>query len=155
MLDQIRALSREFIGLRFQEYQRYFFKNNPLDHRVAIILGDRGIGKTTTLVQYLMQYAEGDALSPKILYIQADHILIGSLTLYEIAEEFYKLGGELIAFDEIHKYSDWSIELKSIIDTFPRLKIIASGSSALEIRKGSHDLSRRAIVYQMVDSMFS
>jgi uncharacterized protein len=154
MLDEIRTLSRKFIELRFQDYQRYFFRSHPLDHRFAIILGDRGIGKTTTLVQYLVQYAEGNFLSPKILYIQSDHILMGSLSLYEIADEFCKFGGELIAFDEIHKYSNWSQELKSITDTFPQLKILASGSSALEIRKGSHDLSRRAIVYHMVGMSF-
>ncbi len=150
MLDDIFGLSRKFIELRFQEYERYFFRSNSLDHKFAIILGDRGIGKTTTLVQYLMKHAQNDIHSPKILYVQSDHILLGSLTLYEIAEEFDKLGGEFIAFDEIHKYSNWSQELKSITDSFPQLKIIASGSSALEIRKGSHDLSRRAIVYQMV-----
>lgn len=154
MLEDIKALSRKFIEMRFQTWQRYFLKNNRLDHRFSIILGDRGIGKTTTLVQYLLQYAKGDLLSPKILYIQSDHISIGTLSLYEIAESFYEFGGELIAFDEIHKYSNWSMELKSICDTFPKLNILASGSSALEIHKGSHDLSRRAIVYHMVGMSF-
>lgn len=154
MLDGIRALSRKFIELRYQAYQRYFLKTHPLDNRFSIILGDRGIGKTTTLIQYLVQYAKGDFLSPRILYIQSDHILMGTLSLYEIAEEFSELGGELIAFDEIHKYSNWSIELKSIVDTFPKLKILASGSSALEIHKGSHDLSRRALVYHMLGMSF-
>jgi len=59
-------------------------------------------------------------------------------------------GGKLLCFDEIHKYQNWSQELKSIYDTFPSLQIIASGSSALEINKGSHDLSRRANVLTMV-----
>ena len=154
MLSEIRALSRKFIELRFQTYQRYFFKAHSLDHRFSIILGDRGVGKTTTLIQYLMQYAKADILSPKILYVQSDHMLMGSLSLYEIAEEFCKLGGELIAFDEIHKYLNWSMELKSIFDTFPQLKILASGSSALEIHKGSHDLSRRAITYHMAGMSF-
>jgi predicted AAA+ superfamily ATPase len=154
MLDGIRGLSRKFIELRFQAYQRYFLKTHPLDNRFSIILGDRGIGKTTTLIQYLVKYAEGDFLSSKILYVQSDHILMGTLSLYEIAEEFCELGGELIAFDEIHKYSDWSMELKSIADTFPTLKILASGSSGLEIHKGSHDLSRRAIVHHMLGMSF-
>lgn len=154
MLDDIRALSRRFIELRFQTYQRYFIKTHALDNHLSIILGDRGIGKTTTLIQYLIRYAKGDPLSPKILYVPSDHILIGSLSLYEIAEEFSKLGGELIAFDEIHKYPNWSAELKSISDSFPKLKVLASGSSALKIHKGTHDLSRRSIVYQMVRASF-
>jgi len=59
------------------------------------------------------------------------------------------MGGTHICFDEIHKYAEWSMELKSIYDSFPELRIIASGSSTLEIKKGSHDLSRRAIVFKM------
>lgn len=128
----------------------YFIRRVSLKHRFTIILGERGIGKTTTLIQSLLESADNDPLSDSILYVQADHFLIGKTTLYEVAEEFYRLGGKAIAFDEIHKYSNWSMELKSIFDTFPNLKIIASGSSALEIQKGTHDLSRRAVVYHMV-----
>jgi hypothetical protein len=74
--------------------------------------------------------------------------------LYEIAETFSMLGGKTIAFDEIHKYPDWSKELKSIYDTFPDLQILASGSSVLEIFKGSHDLTRRAICYHLPSMTF-
>ena len=60
----------------------------------------------------------------------------------------------MICFDEIHKYPNWSTELKSIYDTFPKLTTVASGSSALEIYKGSRDLSRRAVVYKMFGMSF-
>jgi uncharacterized protein len=116
---------------------------------MSIILGPRGVGKTTTLVQLLLDFAQQDYFSEKILYVQADHFVMDDLTLYEIAETFQSLGGEFLAIDEIHKYAKWSQELKSIYDTFPKLKIIVSGSSALEIHKGSHDLTRRAICYKM------
>lgn len=149
MFEEIRELSQTFIKLKFEQYRRYFIESTPLKHRFSIILGERGIGKTTTLIQYLLDSADQNLLSEKILYIQADHFLMGKTTLYEIAEKFCKLGGRIIAFDEIHKYPNWSLELKSIYDTFVDLKIFASGSSALEIHKGSHDLTRRAIVYRM------
>jgi predicted AAA+ superfamily ATPase len=84
-----------------------------------------------------------------ILYIQADHFLLQNLSLYEIAEQFVNLGGRTLCFDEIHKYPQWSLELKSITDTFTKLNVLASGSSALEIYKGSHDLSRRALQMRM------
>jgi predicted AAA+ superfamily ATPase len=101
------------------------------------------------MIQHLLERYENDRSGRKALYLQADHFLVARSSLYEIADEFYKLGGEFICFDEIHKYPEWSMELKSIYDTFPNLTILASGSSALEITKGSHDLSRRAIVYRM------
>lgn len=107
------------------------------------------MGKTTTLVQYLLDYSQGRPDSEKILYLPVDHVLMVNTPLFEIAKYFHDHGGEVICFDEIHKYSDWSGELKSIFDSFPKLKIIASGSSALEIYRGTHDLSRRAISYTL------
>lgn len=147
--EELHALSQAFIASKYETYQRYFIRTIPLKHRLVIILGERGVGKTTTIVQHLLATAAGDKLSREILYIQADHFLVQGKTLYEIAENFVKFGGKVLAFDEIHKYSAWSMELKSIYDTFPELHIIASGSSALAIHKGSHDLSRRAVTYHM------
>jgi predicted AAA+ superfamily ATPase len=149
MLDDLIPLSQSFLRQRNREFKRYFLREHPLDNRFSIILGARGIGKTTVMIQHLLERYDNDRLGQKSLYVQADHFLVGRSSLYEIADEFQKLGGELICFDEIHKYPEWSMELKSICDTFPKLKILASGSSALEIGKGSHDLSRRAVVYRM------
>jgi predicted AAA+ superfamily ATPase len=154
MLDSLRQLSQTFIANKYEDYQRYFIRNHPLSHRFAIIVGERGVGKTTTIVQHLLSTVNGNKQSDEILYIQADHFQVEKTTLYEIAQSFEQQGGGTIAFDEIHKYENWSMELKSIYDTFPNLRIIASGSSALEIHKGSHDLSRRAVRYRMVGLSF-
>ena len=148
-MDPLYQLSQKFFHARNQSYRRYFIRNNILREQMSILVGQRGIGKTTLLIQYLLDYAQGDLFSPKILYVPSDHFSIGNLALYTIAEQFVQHGGEFIAFDEIHKTANWSISLKSIYDSFPKLKVLASGSSALEIHKGSHDLSRRALVYQI------
>lgn len=149
MLDELYSLSQTFLHLRNRSFHRYFLQETPLTNRFSIIVGQRGIGKTTAMTQYLLEQANGDRFSRQILYLQADHFLLSRTSLYDIADEFYGLGGKLICFDEIHKYPDWSLELKSIFDTFPDLRILASGSSALEIARGSHDLSRRALLYRM------
>lgn len=153
-LDELYALSRHFLEIKNQDYQRYFIRDNPLKQRLSLIVGQRGVGKTTTLIQYLLHAVKNNFKDPSILYIQADHFLMGQTPLYEIAEQFQALGGRLIAFDEIHKYSNWSQELKSIYDTFPDLTVIASGSSALEINRGAYDLSRRAVVHTMYGLSF-
>ncbi len=149
MLDQLFSLSQTFLQLRNRSFRRYFLQETTFTNRFSIIVGQRGIGKTTAMIQYLLEQAGGDRFSRQILYLQADHFLLSRTSLYDIADEFYRLGGKLICFDEIHKYRDWSLELKSIYDTFPDLRMLASGSSALEIAKGSHDLSRRALLYRM------
>ncbi len=154
MLDDLIPLSQTFLRIRNRDFKRYFLRDHPLTNQFSIVIGQRGIGKTTVMIQRLLEQYSDDRTGRKALYVQADHFLVARSSLYEIADEFYKMGGELICFDEIHKYPAWSMELKSICDTFPNLKIIASGSSALEIAKGSHDLSRRAIVFQMYGMSF-
>lgn len=149
MLSEIQTLSQHYLATTHVAYRRYFIQSNPFKTRFSILLGHRGVGKTTTLAQYLLDQSNGDRMSDKILYVPADHFLIANTSLYEIADMFQKAGGKTVVFDEIHKYSNWSQELKSIYDTFTDLTILASGSSALEIHKGSHDLSRRAIVHRM------
>jgi predicted AAA+ superfamily ATPase len=154
VMDELFRLSQHFLRTYRQDYVRYFLKTTPLKSRFSIIIGQRGIGKTTAMIQHILSHAKNDFFSKQVLYIQADHFLVGRRSLYEIAEQFYNLGGELICFDEIHKYPNWSGELKSIHDTFPNLTITASGSSALEVSRGSHDLSRRAVVYRMFGMSF-
>ncbi len=149
MIEELIRLSQDFIRLYNREYVRYFLKENRLDSRFSLIVGQRGVGKTTAIIQHLLSSYRNDPFTDKALYIQADHFLLGKRGLYEIAEEFHNLGGELICLDEIHKYPDWAAHLKSISDTFPKLRIVASGSSALEVHRGSHDLSRRAVLYRM------
>lgn len=148
MLDDIFTLSQTLIRVRKRTYRRAFLQNNTLDGRFMIV-GPRGVGKTTVMIQHLLDRYAGDTFTRKALYIQADHFLVQRTSLYELVDEFQKLGGEFVCIDEVHKYSGWSMELKSIIDTFPQLQILASGSSALEIHKGSHDLSRRMLVLHM------
>ncbi len=151
MLETLFLKSREFIALNNQAYKRYFIMNQSLEHRLSIIIGPRGIGKTTTIAQYMStNYKDHEAL-----YVNLDDITTSSqFTMTDIAEAFVLHGGKLLCFDEIHKYSSWSAELKNIYDRFGELKIIATGSSALQINQGSHDLSRRAIVYTMVGMSF-
>jgi len=149
MLDELFRKSHLFVKNNNLEYQRYFIKKEKLEHRLSIILGARGVGKTITIAQYMSKFD-----NDKALYVSLDDISNSTQSIYTIAEAFELQGGELLCLDEIHKYENWSQELKSIYDTFPRLKVIASGSSALQIHKGSHDLSRRAIVYTMIGMSF-
>jgi len=149
MLSKITLESKKFLQRNNLPYQRYFIKNNKIKHRLTIITGQRGIGKTVTIAQYMKQHVE-----LKSLYVSMDSFILGNLSMYEIAEQFEMQGGKLLCFDEIHKYANWSQELKSIYDSFPNLQILASGSSALEINKGSHDLSRRAHILTMEGMSF-
>jgi len=152
-MQDLFSLSARMVIQKNRTFRRYLSSENPFDSGLTILLGQRGVGKTTLLVQHLLDCFE-TAYSEKFLYVPMDHFIVGTRTMYEIAEEFEQMGGKLICFDEIHKYREWSKELKSISDSFPRLRIIASGSSVLSIRRGSHDLSRRAVLRQLSPMSF-
>lgn len=141
--------NKRFIKQNNMPYKRYFIETHELGHRLSIIQGARGIGKTT-IAQYLSNY-ELD----KVLYISLDNILMsGNQKIIEVADEFEKNGGQILCLDEIHKYPNWSQELKNIYDKYNNIKIIVSGSSAMHIHKGNYDLSRRAVVYKMEGMSF-
>jgi predicted AAA+ superfamily ATPase len=154
MLDDIFKLSSDFLKTFKKPYRRYFLDKYPLTSRFSIIIGQRGVGKTTAMIQKILSTNNDDIFTKNALYVPVDHFIVGGRSIYEIAEEFYNLGGKMICFDEIHKYAGWSGELKSIYDSLQKLTILASGSSAMEIQKGSHDLSRRAVVYLMTGLSF-
>lgn len=154
MLSPLFELSRHFLSLKNKPYRRYFLETFPVENRFTLVTGERGVGKTTALVQLLLDQARGDSLSEEILYIQADHFALRNHSLYDIGETFHQRGGRVVAFDELHKYPDWARELKSLYDTFPGLRLLASGSSALAITRGGHDLARRALVRPMAGMSF-
>ena len=114
-----------------------------------MITGQRGVGKTTCIIQHLVDQHPNYESSGKCLYLPADHFVVAQKPLYEIATDFSNGGGELLCLDEAHKNPTWSRDLKSIIDTLPMLQVLASGSSMLQLQRGSHDLSRRVLVKKL------
>jgi len=126
-------------------FKRYLYDNVSWESRMIGIIGARGVGKTTMILQHIKEKLD----SKKALYVSADDMYFGENKLIDLAEDFYKNAGEYLFIDEVHKYADWSRELKNIYDSFPTLKIVFTGSSVLDILKGSADLSRRAIIYKL------
>jgi len=127
------------------DFKRYLYEKVSWDNRMIGIIGARGVGKTTLILQHIKE----NLGSKKALYVSADDMYFSENRLFDLADDFYKSAGEYLFVDEIHKYPDWSRELKNIYDSFPTLKIVFTGSSVLDILKGSADLSRRAIIYKL------
>jgi hypothetical protein len=114
--------------------------------RLVGVKGARGVGKTTLLIQRLKLMN----LSPQEgLYASCDNLWFSENTLVGLADEFSKKGGRFLFLDEVHKYPNWSQELKNIYDDYPELNVVFTGSSLLEILNARADLSRRAISYDM------
>lgn len=111
------------------------------------IRGARGVGKSTLLRQYIRQHFEIG--SEEALYCSLDWVYFSQHSILEVAGQFYQQGGKLLVFDEVHKYDNWSREVKEVGETYPNLQIILSGSSLLKLMDGDADLSRRCRSYDM------
>jgi len=130
--------------------QRYLIHQMDLNNRLIAIKGARGAGKTTLLLQLAKLYLPLQST----LYISLDHIYFFDNKLYDLAKKFTQFGGTHLLLDEVHKYPDWSREIKLVYDNFPELNVIFTSSSMLEIYKSESDLSRRALSYYLKELSF-
>ena len=145
MIEALRNTFLKQLSNTSLTFKRYMHNHFDMDDKLIGILGSRGVGKTTFILQYLKEL---NTPIEKKLYFSVDHFYALNYSLYEIAQEFNKIGGEILAIDEIHKYPNFASELKSIYDTFD-IKVIFSGSSAIALESSKIDLSRRAILYRV------
>jgi predicted AAA+ superfamily ATPase len=127
------------------EFHRYMYDRVIWEDRMIGIIGPRGVGKSTMVKQFILSHPDRQDW----LYVSADHTYFSSSTLTDLADEFVKEGGRYLVIDEIHKYHGWSRELKQIYDSHAGLNVIFTGSSILDIKKGSADLSRRVLIFEM------
>lgn len=127
------------------DFLRYIYSDINWNSRMIGLTGPRGVGKTTLVLQHIKK----DLDINKTLYVTAEDFYFADNRLLDLADRFSKKGGTHLFIDEIHKYKDWSKELKLIYDYHPELNVFFTGSSVLDINKGAADLSRRAIMYKM------
>lgn len=132
-------------------FVRYLHGRINWNSRLIVIVGSRGVGKTTMLLQHIRLSGQ----EKESLYVAADNTYFASNTLFDTASAFFKGGGKILYIDEVHKYPEWSKEVKMMYDYLPDLKVVVTGSSILEVVKGTDaDLSRRAITYVMEGMSF-
>lgn len=144
-MDKLYESFNKLLKITNTDFIRYKYAEINWDSHMLGLVGPRGIGKTTMFLQHIKQN-----LHPKdTLYISADNIYFTENSLIDLTDKFSKQGGKYLFIDEIHKYPNWSRELKQIYDTYPDVRIRFTGSSILDIYKGTADLSRRAPIYDM------
>ena len=122
------------------------------DSQLVAIRGSRGVGKTTLMRQYIKLTYGNNA--GEALYCVMDSIYFTTHSLLDVAERFHITGGMHLFLDEVHKYPNWSKEIKEIIDLWPDIKITFTGSSLIQILNADADLSRRVLSYNMAGLSF-
>ena len=148
LLDSLKKYSSLFLAKKTPAYERELLYKLNLKNRIIGIVGAKGVGKTTLLLQFMKKL---NFSSDEMLYISVDHPLMSSTTILEIAKEFAAYGGKLLVLDEIHNQKDFANDLKAIWD-FLEINVIFSGSSALHLDNA--DLSRRILKYTLATLSF-
>jgi len=148
-MEDLINISRNKINTVSTKFSRYLYSTIDTERQLTGIKGARGSGKTTLLLQLLKNKNETEAL-----YISLDNLYFTTHKLFDLASEITKKGVLYLYIDEVHKYPNWSQEIKNIYDSFEELKVVFTSSSALEINKGKYDLSRRALVLELAGLSF-
>jgi predicted AAA+ superfamily ATPase len=149
-MEQLIETHHRILQQNRSDKRRYLYEQINWKNRLIAITGQRGVGKTTLLIQRIKEAKEPESY----LYISADSLFIYKLSLYEIALQFRNKGGKYLFIDEVHKYQNWSGEIKHIYDSIADINIVFTGSSILDIMKGDGDLSRRAVHYVLEGMSF-
>ena len=126
-------------------YRRYLFQKIDFNDRMIAIFGARGVGKTTLLLQRLQQLL---SQNKKALYLSLDYPFLAGADLLELAEQIAQEGYEYLLLDEVHRFKDFSLYLKSLYDIYD-FKVLFTGSSATSILNAKSDLSRRVTLYNL------
>ncbi len=150
-MDHIIKYSGRKLKNTSLNFKRYLLDEIEWDDRLIGIRGFRGVGKSTLMLQRLKS-AYGS--SSEALYVTLDNFYFTKNRLFDFAEQFYLNGGRALFLDEVHRYPSWSIEIKNLYDLYDDLKIVFSGSSALQLHKEEGDLSRRAAMYNLHELSF-
>lgn len=144
-MDNLIRVYKKLLRETSTDFHRYLYEQINWENRIVGIRGPRGVGKTTMMLQHIKEALPVD----DVLYVNADDIYFSDHRLIDLAERLVQRGVHHLYIDEIHKYKDWSKELKLIYDYYSELKVVFSGSSVLDINKGVSDLSRRAVMYHL------
>ena len=110
------------------------------------IYGLRGVGKTTLLLQIAKEKENS-------IYINVEKLIFKDISVVDFVEFARNKGFSSFFLDEIHSYPNWARELKILYDDQIR-NIYFSGSSSIKIQELGADLSRRALLYNLLPLSF-
>lgn len=148
-MNQLYEYMHRMLAATPNSFTRYLYSQINWENKMLGLVGPRGVGKTTLFLQHIKQTCPNSSDLNDVLFVSADNMYFSDHTLFDTADNLVKRGAKEFYIDEIHKYPNWSKELKAIYDSFPDLKVRFTGSSILEIEHSAADLSRRAPMYRM------
>ena len=133
------------------DFKRYLYSKINWNARMIGIKGARGVGKTTLLLQHILDnYKDLD----QTLYVSLDDLWFTTHKLMDLVDWADRHGITRLYLDEVHRYREWSETLKNIYDSYPDMGIVYTSSSLLAMDNAKVDLSRRQTLYMLYGMSF-
>ena len=128
------------------KFHRYLYNKINWNARMIGIRGARGVGKTTMLLQHIVEnYTHVD----DVLYASLDDLWFANHSVMELVDWVSVQGLKRLYLDEVHKCPNWAVVLKNIYDSYPNVSVVYTSSSILMLDNGIADLSRRQTLYTL------
>ena len=127
-----------------KQIEAWLFKN-----KVLVLYGARQVGKTT-LCQKIIKKYDG-------LYINCEKQSVKNLLFAGNPENIKSFIGssQLVVFDEAQKIKNIGEILKLFFDTYPKIQILATGSSSFDLaNRASEPLTGRKITFSLYPLSF-
>ena len=145
-MQRLNQRYRQLLENTSLDFTRYLFQEINWNNRLILLKGSKGVGKTTMLLQHIKRGFDDKS---KAFYATVDASWFATHTIVDLAEYLVSHGVTHLFLDEVHKYLGWNRQIKEIYDSFPKLNIVVTGSSMLQLSNTDADLSRRCRVYVM------
>lgn len=135
-------------GLRPRPYLDLFLPlvENREVRRAVVLMGPRRVGKTVLLHHAIGKLLAAGTPPRRLCYLSVDLPLYNGLGLEELLEHYAQASGTdpkskpcFVFFDEIQYLKGWEVHLKAIVDRYPLVKCVASGSAAAALRLKSNE----------------
>lgn len=145
-MQRLNQRYRQLLENTSLDFTRYLYQEINWKNRLILLKGPKGVGKTTMLLQHIKRGFDDKS---KAFYATVDASWFATHTIVDLAEYLVSHGVTHLFLDEVHKYLGWDRQIKEIYDSFPKLNIVVTGSSMLQLSNTDADLSRRCRVYVM------
>ncbi len=136
---RISSLFREMTPRPYMELFYPLVTDREL-RRAVVLMGPRRVGKTVMIHHTIQKLLDEGNRPERLCYVSVDHPLYHDTSLEDFLSLYREAAGVdadepcTVFFDEIQYLKDWERHLKSLVDSYPNLKLVASGSAAAALK---------------------
>ena len=150
-MDILKQRFKKLLSEVKTDIKRFLYSDIDWSQPLIGIKGQRGVGKTTMLLQRIK---DTDPNGEHSFYVSLDNIWFSDHTLIDLVEGLIAENVTHLYLDEVHRFPGWQQQIKNLYDYYPELNIVFTRSSLLVVDNSIGDLSRRVAMYELPGLFF-